>query len=130
MTPRLAAPPCLCDVRLTFRRRESTTAPSAVDFRTRSVHSDIKWADDCIEGILWNREEIEVMAAKLGKQISADYKGKDLIVVGLLDGVFMFFADLTRHVCPLPNTRTCAHQPPPAHQWPKLSPEISACSPL
>lgn len=33
---------------------------------------------------------------ELGAQIAADYDGKDLIVVGLLNGVYPFFADLTR----------------------------------
>jgi len=41
----------------------------------------------------------EVLAGRireLGAQIAADYEGKDLIVVGLLNGVYPFFADLTR----------------------------------
>jgi hypoxanthine phosphoribosyltransferase len=31
---------------------------------------------------------------ELGKQISKDYKGKDLVVVGVLKGAYVFFADL------------------------------------
>ena len=33
---------------------------------------------------------------ELGKQISKDYKGKDLVVVGVLKGAYVFFADLVR----------------------------------
>eukprot|EP01052_Picozoa_sp_SAG31_P051688 SAG31_NODE_12391_length_945_cov_1.451537_2_plen_89_part_00 len=62
------------------------------------LHSSIVWADDCIDGILWNQRDIDAIVKKLGAQISRDYQGKDLIIVGLLDGVFMFFADLTRQV--------------------------------
>ena len=34
----------------------------------------------------------------LGKQISKDYQGKDLIVVGVLKGAYVFFADLVRAI--------------------------------
>ncbi len=35
---------------------------------------------------------------KLGKQISKDYKGKIPIFIGILNGSFIFMADLIRHV--------------------------------
>jgi hypoxanthine phosphoribosyltransferase len=41
----------------------------------------------------------EVMRSRikeLGKQISHDYQGKDLLVVGVLKGAYVFFADLAR----------------------------------
>ena len=34
--------------------------------------------------------------AELGAQLARDYAGKDLVVIGLLNGVYPFFADLTR----------------------------------
>lgn len=34
----------------------------------------------------------------LGRQITADYAGRKLCVVGVLKGSFMFFADLVRHI--------------------------------
>lgn len=40
--------------------------------------------------------ELQARIQELGAQITADYAGKDLIVVGLLNGVYPFFADLTR----------------------------------
>eukprot|EP01083_Nonionella_stella_P298030 1011881_1 len=48
--------------------------------------------------VLYSAEDISKTVARLGAQISADYKGKDLVVVGLLRGAFMFQADLVRHI--------------------------------
>ncbi len=41
--------------------------------------------------------QIQERTAELGAQLAADYAGKDLVVIGLLNGVYQFFADLTRH---------------------------------
>jgi len=57
-------------------------------------HDDEK---DCIK-ILYVNEEIQNRCFELGAQISKDYKGKDLIIVGILKGSFMFLADLTRYI--------------------------------
>ncbi len=35
---------------------------------------------------------------ELGRQITQDYQGKDLVLVGILKGAVVFFADLIRHV--------------------------------
>jgi hypoxanthine phosphoribosyltransferase len=35
---------------------------------------------------------------ELGRQISADYTGKDLVLVGVLKGAYAFFADLARAI--------------------------------
>ena len=43
-------------------------------------------------------EEIEAKLAELGRQITEDYKGKDLLLVGVLRGAFMVMADLARHL--------------------------------
>jgi len=43
-------------------------------------------------------EAIGAKNAELGAQITADYEGKELIVVGVLNGSFMFMADLVRHI--------------------------------
>jgi hypoxanthine phosphoribosyltransferase len=43
-------------------------------------------------------EDIAVRVAGLGKAISAEYEGKELLVVGVLKGAFMFLADLARHI--------------------------------
>jgi hypoxanthine phosphoribosyltransferase len=43
-------------------------------------------------------EEINTKLAELGRQITADYKGKDVLLVGVLRGAFMVMADLARHI--------------------------------
>jgi hypoxanthine phosphoribosyltransferase len=47
---------------------------------------------------LLTQDQILARVQELGTQIAQDYKGKDLIVVGLLNGVYPFFADLTRAI--------------------------------
>ncbi|TMK81518.1 MAG: hypoxanthine phosphoribosyltransferase [Actinobacteria bacterium] len=51
-----------------------------------------------IEEVLLTHEQIQSKAAELGAQISADYAGSDLLLVGVLKGAFVFMADLSRHV--------------------------------
>ncbi len=46
---------------------------------------------------LFTEAQIEERVAELGKELARDYAGKDLVVIGLLNGVYQFFADLTRH---------------------------------
>ena len=43
-------------------------------------------------------DEIDNKLAVLGKQITEDYQGKDLLLVGVLRGAFMVMADLARHI--------------------------------
>lgn len=40
--------------------------------------------------------QIQQRVQELGAQITTDYTGKDLVVIGLLNGAYAFFADLTR----------------------------------
>ncbi|HVM36427.1 MAG TPA: hypoxanthine phosphoribosyltransferase [Actinomycetota bacterium] len=51
-----------------------------------------------IEKILIPAEEIRDMIARLAKQITEDYRGEDLLLIGVLKGAFMFMADLAREV--------------------------------
>ena len=43
-------------------------------------------------------EEIKRAVADLAEQISSDYKGRELILVGVLKGAFVFLADLIRRL--------------------------------
>jgi hypoxanthine phosphoribosyltransferase len=43
-----------------------------------------------------SREEIEARVAALGAQISADYDGKRPLIIAILNGSFIFAADLFR----------------------------------
>lgn len=48
--------------------------------------------------ILYSREQISAKVKELGLRISQDYKGKDLLVIGVLKGAFVFMADLIREI--------------------------------
>ena len=48
--------------------------------------------------ILYSQEQIENRIKELGKQISRDYQGQDLLVIGVLKGAFIFMADLVRKI--------------------------------
>ena len=48
--------------------------------------------------VLIPREEIQAKTEELARRISEDYKGKDLLLVGVLKGGFMFMADLCRAI--------------------------------
>ncbi len=51
-----------------------------------------------IEEVLAPREQISEMVKSLGKRISEDYAGEDLVLVGVLKGGFIFLADLMREI--------------------------------
>lgn len=44
------------------------------------------------------QEEMRARIKELGKQIAADYAGKDLVLVGVLKGAYAFYADLARAI--------------------------------
>ncbi|MDP8955908.1 MAG: hypoxanthine phosphoribosyltransferase [Actinomycetota bacterium] len=54
--------------------------------------------DRDIERVLLSREDIEQKVSDLGAVISRDYAGKELLLVGVLKGAFVFMADLARHI--------------------------------
>jgi len=43
-------------------------------------------------------EEIDRKLAEMGKRITEDYAGKDVLLVAVLRGAFMVMADLARHI--------------------------------
>ena len=51
-----------------------------------------------IEKILVSTEEIEAALAAMGEQITRDYAGRSLLLVGVLKGAFVVMADLARHI--------------------------------
>ena len=53
--------------------------------------------DDVAE-ILISEEEIQHKISQLAKQITEDYRDKDLLLVGVLKGAFVFMSDLARHI--------------------------------
>ncbi len=51
-----------------------------------------------IDEVLFTREDIAKRVAELGAEITRDYEGKDLIVVGILKGAGVFMSDLIREI--------------------------------
>lgn len=47
---------------------------------------------------LISTEKLRARVAELGRKITRDYRGRDLVVVCVLKGAFMFTADLVRHI--------------------------------
>ncbi len=58
---------------------------------TRSV-------DAAIGEILIDEETLAARVAELGADVSADYEGRDLLLIGVLKGAVFFMADLMRHL--------------------------------
>ena len=54
--------------------------------------------EDVIKEVLVGEEEIEKRVRELGRDISRDYEGKDLIVVGILKGATIFMAELCKNI--------------------------------
>lgn len=57
----------------------------------QSMHQDI-------DHILVSEEQLQAKVAELGARISADYEGRDLLLVSILKGAVVFMADLMRAV--------------------------------
>lgn len=53
---------------------------------------------DDIKEVLYSEEYIHSMVARMGKQISEDYKDKNLLLVGILKGSIVFMTDLMREL--------------------------------
>ena len=53
---------------------------------------------DDIEEVLLPEKDLQKAVKKLGKQISADYEGKNLMLVAVLKGSVIFMADLMRAI--------------------------------
>ena len=48
--------------------------------------------------ILVQPDELQHRVKELGKEISRDYEGKDLLLIGVLKGAVFFLSDLMRHI--------------------------------
>ncbi len=51
-----------------------------------------------ISDILVSEEDLQQRIVELGAEISRDYEGRDLLMVGILKGAVLFLADLMRHL--------------------------------
>jgi len=53
---------------------------------------------DDIKEILYNEEQLRKKIKEIGKKISEDYEGKELVLVGILKGSVPFMADLIKEI--------------------------------
>ena len=53
---------------------------------------------DYIQKVLISEEEIKEILKDLGQKISKEYKGKEIIVIGILKGSAIFMSDLIRYI--------------------------------
>jgi hypoxanthine phosphoribosyltransferase len=51
-----------------------------------------------IEEVLISADDIQSKVDELGEEISGEYEGKDLLLVGVLKGAFVFMADIARAI--------------------------------
>ena len=63
--------------------------------RTRSVQTELERA---VGEILIDEETLGARIAQLGAEVSADYQGRDLLLIGVLKGAVFFMADFMRQL--------------------------------
>lgn len=54
--------------------------------------------DNDIKEVLVTKDELQKINERLGAQITKEFEGKNLLVVGILKGSLYFMADLTRYI--------------------------------
>ena len=53
---------------------------------------------DDIERVLITSEQLEERAKQIGRQITEDYRGEEVTVIGILKGSFMFLSDVMKNI--------------------------------
>ena len=53
---------------------------------------------DAVGEVLIEQEPLQARIAELGTEISSEYEGRDLLLVGVLKGAVFFMADLMREL--------------------------------
>jgi hypoxanthine phosphoribosyltransferase len=54
--------------------------------------------EQAVSEILIDEETLAARVSGLGAEVSADYQGRDLLLIGVLQGAVFFMADLMRHL--------------------------------
>ena len=80
-----------------------TAGPSALPSRRgilRAMSAELAdgVSDPLIDEVLVGAEALAARINELGEQLSADYTGRDLLLVGVLKGAVFFMADLVRRI--------------------------------
>ena len=58
----------------------------------------MSYADKDILEVLFTEEELRSKVAQMGAHITRDFQGKDVVLVSVLRGSYIFMADLTRNI--------------------------------
>jgi hypoxanthine phosphoribosyltransferase len=66
-------------------------------FSLRSQPVPVRWRGE-VERVLINDKQIARRIRELAVEIERDFKGREMVVVSLLNGTVMFLADLIRHL--------------------------------
>lgn len=48
--------------------------------------------------LIFTEKEIQAKVRQLGRQITKDYEGKEIFIIGVMKGSLMFLMDLVRHI--------------------------------
>jgi hypoxanthine phosphoribosyltransferase len=70
------------------------TAPNA---QTAAQTASTEFTNPNLE-VMYTSEQIRDRIAELGRELTAEYAGKDLVLVGILKGSVIFLADLMREI--------------------------------
>ncbi len=65
---------------------------------TDTLLSHVAEFEQDIDRILISGDEVQAKIRELGGRITEDYRGQDLLLVGVLKGAFVVMADLSRHI--------------------------------
>ena len=85
-----------CDRRADFGQTFALLNPVKNSPERESV--DLASVQNEIERVIVTEEQLQKRLKEIAKQIEADYKDQDLILVGVLKGAVMAMADLSRHI--------------------------------
>ena len=58
----------------------------------------MKTVENDIKEILFSEEDIKKRVEEMGAELTKDYAGKPILIIGVLKGCFVFLADLARHL--------------------------------
>lgn len=78
--------------------RTGTDHRSEQETSAATLLSHVAEFEHDIEQILISGDEVQTKIRELGDRITEDYRGRDLLLVGVLKGAFVLMADLSRHI--------------------------------
>jgi len=70
---------------------------SSVRNKTSTSNVPVRWRKE-VERILITDEQIARRIRQMAREIERDFRGREMVVVSLLNGTVMFLADLIRHL--------------------------------